>query len=288
MDQQTGNKGRRKERIRSLLEETETPEPKAVPPLFALEDKGTSFREWGEGGGSSRFGGGTEPDPEALWKANRGGWDDGGDGIRPRFSAGMIRRFVASLLVFGGVWGIFAMDEPWALRAQNWISDALTYDMDFAAAQVWYETHFSGAPSFIPIFGGEEEPAQKVNAGHEPVAPLAGKLVRPFTAGQKAVEIMPLGEDGGSVMVKSMDTGRVLSVSRETDGGIKVVVRHTGNMTAEYGHLSGTKLAADDWVQSGDTLGWLQEQEGAKVPLLYFAVMKGDVYIDPTEVVAFD
>ncbi|MNC08499.1 Stage IV sporulation protein FB [compost metagenome] len=99
---------------------------------------------------------------------------------------------------------------------------------------------------------------------------------------------MPLADSSGNVTVKSVDTGRVLSVSKEAQGGIRVVVRHTGSITAEYGHLSGTRLSADDWVQSGDTVGWMQETENQAAPLLFFAIMKDKTYIDPAEVVSFD
>ncbi|MFD1904597.1 hypothetical protein ACFSQ7_11805 [Paenibacillus rhizoplanae] len=51
--------------------------------------------------------------------------------------------------------------------------------------------------------------------------------------------------------------------------------------------MSGTRLAVDDWVQSGDEIGWIQGTEDARVPLL-FAIMKDKSYIDPAEVVSFD
>lgn len=284
MEQKSGIKGRRKERIRSLLDES--PEA-AAPPLFALTDNPTSFKEWGLGE-RNETPAGPEPDPEVIWKQQRGGWVDDGGGGTPRFAAGFIRRTVASVLVFAAVWGIFMVRQPWAVKAQDFITDALSNDMDFAAAQVWYETHFNGAPSFIPSFGDDEVPAQKVNASNSLSAPLEGSIVQSFASTLKGVEIMPLADSGGSVTVKSMDTGRVLSVSKEAQGGIRVVIRHTGSLTAEYGHLSGTGLSADDWVQSGDTVGWMQETETLTDPLLFFAIMKDKTYIDPAEVVSFD
>ncbi|WP_054942701.1 M23 family metallopeptidase [Paenibacillus ihuae] len=285
MEQNSGIKGRRKERIRSLLDEN--PEA-AAPPLFTLSDNVTSYKEWGLGERSETQTG-PEPDPELLWKQQRGGWiDEGGGGGTPQFAAGFIRRTVASVLVFGAVWGIFMSREPWAVKAQDFITDVLSNDMDFAAAQVWYEAHFNGAPSFIPIFGEDEVPAQKVNASHTLNAPLEGSIVRAFASTLTGVEIMPLDDSSGNVTVKSVDTGRVLSVSKEAQGGIRVVVRHTGNITAEYGHLSGTRLSADDWVQSGDTVGWMQDTENQAAPLLFFAIMKDKTYIDPAEVVSFD
>ncbi|MCE3202774.1 M23 family metallopeptidase [Paenibacillus sonchi] len=286
MEQKSGIKGRRKERIRSLLELDDSPHT-AVPPLYALSDRTTTFKEWGEGAAHD-YSTDREPDPEALWKQRRGGWVDEGGGNKPRFASGFMRRTIASIVVFGAVWGIFAIQQPWALKAQAFITDALSRDMDFAAAQVWYEEHFSGAPAFIPIFGGEDQPAEKVTAAHDLNPPLAGSIVRPFAATMNGVEIMPAEASNGTLTVKSVDTGRVLSVAKEAQGGIRITVRHTGDITAEYGHLSGTKLAADDWVQSGDAVGWLEETENASVPLLFFAIMKDKTYIDPAEVVSFD
>ena len=284
MEQKSDIKGRRKDRIRSLLDEN--PEA-AAPPLFALPDNTASYKEWGLGE-RSETPPGPELDPETLWKQQRGGWRDEGGGGTPGFAGGLIRRTVASVLVFGAVWGIFMAREPWAVRAQDFITDALSNDMDFAAAQVWYETHFNGAPSFIPSFGDDEVPAQKVSASHTLSAPLEGSVVQSFASTLKGVEIMPVADSSGNVTVKSVDAGRVLSVSKEAQGGIHVVIRHTGSLTAEYGHLSGTRLSADDWVQSGDTVGWMQETESKSAPLLFFAIMKDKTYIDPAEVVSFD
>ncbi|KAI7262208.1 hypothetical protein KC345_g9500 [Hortaea werneckii] len=284
MEYQKDIKNRRKKRIQSLLEDQN--EAGSAPALFALPDSTPTFREWGAGP-RSELSSPPEPDPEAMWKKQRSSWEDEGGG-GPRFGAGFMRRTVASVLVFGAIWGIFAAREPWALKSQDFITGVLSNDMDFTAMQVWYEEHFNGAPSFIPIFGDKEQPAEKVTAGHELSAPLEGSIVRPFASSLKGIEIMPADDSSPGVTVKSVDTGRVLSVSKEAQGGIRITVRHTGDVTAEYGHLSGTRLAVDDWVQSGDAVGWIQGTEDTQVPLLFFAIMKDKSYIDPAEVVSFD
>lgn len=290
MELKSDIKGRRKERIRSLLEENQKQEPAVLPPLYALSEHTASYKEWGTeaGAGGNPASPPPEPDPELVWKQRRNDWEEEGGGDKPRFVSGFIRRTVASFLVFGAIWGIFAARQPWALKAQDFVTEALHQDMDFAAAQVWYQEHFAGAPSFIPIFGSEDGPAEKVTALHELDPPLTGSIVQPYISTLKGVEIMPADDSGGSVAVKSVDTGRVISVSKEPQGGIRVIVRHTGSLTAEYGHLSGTKLAADDWVQSGDTVGWMQAKDDSAVPLLFFAIMKDKTYIDPAEVVSFE
>ncbi|WP_410514327.1 M23 family metallopeptidase [Paenibacillus sp. BR2-3] len=283
MDQKSNIKDRRKKRIRNLLDETAGTVP--VSPLFGITDNSRSIKEW-NGSGRDRFP--SEPDPELMWKERRKGWEEDGGGRRPRFTSGFLRRMVVSGLLFGLVWGVFTVQQPWSLRSQDFIANALNKDMDFEAARVWYEEHFNGAPAFIPIFDTEEEPAQKVAALRDLNPPVAGNVIQPFASTLKGVEIMPEVDSSGSVTVKSVDMGRVLSISREPQGGIRIMVRHTGNLTAEYGHISGTKLEVDDWVQSGDTLGWLQQQDSSSQPLLFFAVMKDKTYIDPAEVIAFD
>ncbi|MCL6605942.1 MAG: M23 family metallopeptidase [Paenibacillus sp.] len=270
MDEKTTNKDRRKKRIRNLIDETAG--QKTVSTIFGISDMNNENKEL---------------DPEVMWKENRKLWEQD---IRkgPRLISGFIRRFIVSVLVFGFVWGIFTVQTPWTFKAQNFITDALNSEMNFEAARVWYEQNFNGAPAFIPIFGGDEEPAQKVTALHELSAPVAGRIIQSFASTFKGVEIMPAQDSSGSVMVKSVDMGRVLSVSSELEGGIRIKIRHTGNITAEYGHLNGTKLKIDDWVQSGDTVGWLLQQESSSLPTLFFAVMKDTSYMDPTEVISFD
>ncbi|NJJ41678.1 peptidoglycan DD-metalloendopeptidase family protein [Paenibacillus apii] len=229
-----------------------------------------------------------EPDPEKLWKERRKEWNDEGRREKPRFLSGLVRRLVISCLLFGAVWGIFGMQQPWAYRAQNFITDALSKDMDFASVRVWYDRYFDGAPAFIPIFGEGEEAARKASARHKLAPPVAGSIVKPFASSLKGIEIIPSPDSSGSVTVKSVDMGRVLSVSRETAGGIRVTVQHSGGIVAEYGHLSGTKRKADDWLQSGDTVGWMEESGASSTHLLYFSLMQDKTYIDPAEEIAFD
>jgi stage IV sporulation protein FA len=288
MDQKSDIKNRRKERIRRLLEDTskESPVPPESP-VFALPEQKTSFKEWNEGPKNEHITA-VEPDPELIWKQRRNNWEDYGDGDKPGFITGFLRRTVASALVFGVVWGIFNVQQPWSHKAQAFVFDALNNEMDFKAVRVWYEEHFNGAPAFIPIFGDTEESAEKVNAPHELSSPLAGNVVQPFATTLKGVEILPQEDSSGSVTVKSVDMGRVLSVSREAQGGIRVTVRHTGKLTAEYGHLSGTRLKADDWLESGEAVGWMVDPGTEPESMFFFAVMKDKTYIDPAEVVSFD
>lgn len=236
----------------------------------------------------------TERDPEKMWKQGHRGWYDNLNEpiIPPRkssFTVSLLRRLTVSVLVFGTVWGIFSIQEPWATKTQGYIVDGLSREMDFQAAQTWYEDHFGGPPSFIPIFGQREEDSTKVNASASLVPPLDGNLVQSFAVDLKGVLISPKGDSLSSHEVKSVETGRVLEVKKQPDSSISVLIQHTGKKTAIYSRLSATTLKVNDWVQGGDIIGTLPfVLSDGEPPALYFMLKDGDRSMDPTEVIPFD
>lgn len=235
-----------------------------------------------------------ERDPEKLWKQGRRGWYDNvtEPEIPPRkfsFVTGLLRRITVSALLFGAVWGVFSIHEPWAMRAQGYILEGLNREMDFQAAQTWYEEHFGGTPSFIPIFGQNEQDTTKVNALASLVPPLQGQVVQSFAVDLKGVLIAPKGDSLTLHEVKSVETGRVLEVKKQPDASISILIQHTGSRTAIYSRLSETTLKVNDWVEGGDVIGTLPfVQSDGEQPALYFMLKNGERIIDPTDVISFD
>lgn len=238
----------------------------------------------------------SEPDPEKLWKQGyRGGWygDTGPANVPPpdhksSFARGMLRRLVVSALLFGIVWGIFTVKEPWAVRAQLYIAEGLSREMDFQAAQVWYEEHFGGAPSFIPIFGQSEQNSTKVNGRLSMTAPLSGRIVQSFAIDMRGILVTPSGSSETGADVKSVETGRVLEIRKLRDESFSVLIQHTGERTALYSGLESANVKANDWVQGGEVIGKLPSAaSGGEQPALYFMLKEGDHPVDPSEVISF-
>lgn len=297
MDIKTSVKHRREARIRELLNEnlivenTELNKDRSNPVTYSANKpvlRQSTFQE------SVHSGPETERDPEKMWKQGHRGWYDNVTEpvIPPRnssFMGGLMRRFAASVLVFGAVWGIFSIDEPWALRAQGYIVEGLSREMNFQAAQAWYEEYFGGTPSFIPIFGQSDQNSTKVNASANLVSPLDGQLVQSFAIDLRGVLIVPNGDSLYSREVKSVETGRVLEVKNLQDSSVTVTIQHTGERTAQYSRLSSSDLKVNDWVQGGDVVGTLPLiQSNGEQPALYFMLKNGDNSVDPTEVISFD
>ncbi|RCX19871.1 stage IV sporulation protein FA [Fontibacillus phaseoli] len=239
-----------------------------------------------------------EPDPELLWKRGQGRWNgmdvtgNGEDG----FSGGSQRSFwtmlfirtVISTLLFAALWGVEKYEPAWSVPVRAFVAQSLTKEMDFSAAEAWYEETFGGPPSFIPIFKHHEEKGLRVGSGNGFTLPISGRLAAPFALNLKGVEIIPAGDSDRGEQVKSVETGRVLSIANDAFTGRTVIVQHAGGYTSVYGHLDQLSVMKGDWVEGGDLIGSLSAPGESAQPTLYFALKKDDRYIDPADVIPFD
>ncbi|WP_459390318.1 peptidoglycan DD-metalloendopeptidase family protein [Paenibacillus sp. CAU 1782] len=248
-----------------------------------------------------------EPDPEVAWKQNRNPWSswesnehfgvpawrdeendrnnrDESSGSGGRFWSGLKWKTAVALLLFGGIWGLFQLEQEWSLKGQVLIKSALTDEFDFAAAAEWYKTAFSGAPSFIPLF--QKESAQTASAGEDggvfASAPVKdASLLRTFAELLNGIQLAaPSGAE-----VSAVDKGRVIFV---TDKGDNILIQHAGNVITVYGELSQSFVTVNDWVEAGDIIGKLPEAGSSGSSPLYFAVKRNDRYIDPLDVIPLD
>lgn len=245
-------------------------------------------------------------DPEQMWKRRRKSWREWeqlpsgnialaveGERPPPRSSGPnltllrkeLLVKLLLSCLAFGAIWGMFHLDEPWAQEGQQFVRQALTEDMNFEAAAVWYESTFSGSPAFIPIFGDRHQQAEKVSGAvkEQVVAPVAeGSIVRSFAELLNGVEIAA----ADSEPVRAMQTGRVLLVSGDASGKT-IVIQHGGKRLTIYSKLEESTVAQNDWVEAGDEIGRLQSAVGQGHSLLFFSVKEDERYVDPADVVPF-
>lgn len=281
-------KQRRQERIQELLDVSPqfmklpvSPDPKAIPNDHHYPDRmPQSYSEYPEY---------QERDPEVLWKKERGRWGGAEEGGNKRsFVSGFVWRMMVSGLLFGMIWGVFRIQQSWALPIQHYITRSLNQEMDFQATEAWYVAHFGGAPSFIPIFNSRDEASQKVNASLSIIRPIEGDVVQSYALSLKGIEIAPTGDSNMADQVKSVATGHVLEVSDDSLTGKTVTIGHGGGMVAIYGHLSNTKLQVNDWLQAGDTVGQLTRTPAGQLSNLYFAVKQDNTYVDPAEVIHLD
>ncbi|GIP22408.1 M23 family metallopeptidase [Paenibacillus sp. J22TS3] len=301
MDMKSNVKKRREERIRQLLaapaDHVTSNKPlwdTAVPEFQDDKMNHRSEHIYREEPGPA------EADPEQAWKMRSSRWladsgeYPGGPYVpvsRSRASFWkmfMMRAFVSTLL-FGALWGIHRYQPEWSLPIRVFVTKAMTEELDFKAAQVWYEQHFGGAPSFIPIFGQSEDKGQKVQGQRIFSAPVQGTVSSPFALSFKGIEIISTAPSGGSQLpVRSVETGRVTEVNQDVITGLTVQIQHADGYYSIYGHLGGAKVQKGDWIEGGEPIGTLKSSSEAEQVSLYFALKKDGQYIDPSAVVPFD
>ncbi|MFD0617980.1 peptidoglycan DD-metalloendopeptidase family protein [Paenibacillus sp. GCM10027629] len=240
-------------------------------------------------------------DPEIAWKEQNRLWrsqlageaspSNGSDPPVNRTSSGWLQslqiKFMLSALIFAALWATFQVNQPWTAKVKAFVVSAMNEEMNFGAIAVWYDETFHGAPSFIPIFGAAEDHATKVNTSTVLYPPLHGKITSPYTVALKGVEIeAAAAEPGNPIVVKAMDAGQVIEVTPSENSTYRIVVQHANDLSSIYSGLQAADVRVNDWVQGGQPLGTLSAEE--QESLLYFAIKKGDRFIDPTDVISFD
>ncbi|RXZ84533.1 M23 family metallopeptidase [Paenibacillaceae bacterium] len=234
-----------------------------------------------------------QPKPWQGWSQPNSGTQGGGSNFRdeePNWR--MTRRDIkwklaASALIFAAVWGMFRLDMPWAKEGQRLVTDALTEEMNFTAVAVWYNDHFAGSPAFIPIFGEQEQTAQRVVGAIKPPAYMpveSGRIVRTFAELHDGIEIAA----ASGAVVRNIDTGRVLELVKEPGSGTTVILQHANGRQTIYGKVDAISVQPDDWVEAGTEIGKVAVHDGTETGLLFFAMKDQGRFINPTDVIAFD
>jgi murein DD-endopeptidase MepM/ murein hydrolase activator NlpD len=76
--------------------------------------------------------------------------------------------------------------------------------------------------------------------------------------------------------------GEVVYVGNELAGyGNMVLIKHSGNKTTTYAHLSRPEVSKYDRVKQGDIIGYVGSTGNVKSPQLHFAVREGREPLDP-------
>jgi stage IV sporulation protein FA len=228
-------------------------------------------------------------DPEFVWKQRQrmleGGGPDGDDPPLGRSIRFFAIRLALSAALFAALWLIYRSDAPWAVRVQHTVSAALETPFDFQAVEAWYGRHFAGFPSFIPAWQGEREPSEKVNADPSGAwrKPVEGRVVQAFSPTSPGV----LLDVPAAATAVAIDTGRVLFVGETNQTGLTVIIQHAGGLNTMYGRLAVTTLEKDDWLEAGEPVGIASASAGAG-GRIYFAMKRGDEYLDPAAVFRFE
>ncbi|WP_227013890.1 M23 family metallopeptidase [Paenibacillus psychroresistens] len=200
---------------------------------------------------------------------------------------GMKLKIIIAFILFMGIWGMFRLNTPWAMKGQLVVKNALNQEIAFQSVSSWYEHTFSGTPSFIPsLHPSEGEAAKKVTAPGVKsfFMPVFGKALIPYSPTHQAI----LLQTQANALVCAIETGRVVFAGIREDSGYTVVIQHAGGYQSTYGRLQPMQWKKDDWITLGEVVGKATTPKGQAKGNIVFALMKDAEYINPTDVISFD
>ncbi len=245
----------KRKRDRSL--ETERIKPQKQLPNLSFTDE-------------EKFGGGDFHSYEA------GG--GGGGGSHPLFKPDvfMFKLLIGACLVLVSAI-VFKNDSPPFEKVQQVVSSTFEEDFQFAMISKWYGDQFGDPLSLIKTPDQQAPAAEKVFT-----APASGKVLETFEDNGQGVMV-----ETSSDLVEVMNEGTVVEIGEKEDSGLTVVVLHDDTTKSWYGNLEKAEVSLYDFVESGTAVGKIKTDKDQK-GTYYFAIKKGDQFIDPIQVISFD
>lgn len=109
-----------------------------------------------------------------------------------------------------------------------------------------------------------------------------GNRIDPFTFEERyhsGIDIDGFGNAGNIII--AADSGRVIKASYDEGYGNYVIIDHGNSTQTLYAHMSGLAVSYDDWVEQGQTVGYLGETGRATGVHCHFEVFVNGERTDP-------
>ncbi|MDQ0339498.1 stage IV sporulation protein FA [Caldalkalibacillus uzonensis] len=244
-----GVKKRREERLRLLKAKQRRSNP-------------ISFRE-----------GGNVPSQPSFPRSRTGG----------RASSTLMFKMICAMLLFTTVLMVMNTDHPQLREAKTFIRDVMTLDFNVEGVMALYEQKVGSQLGFLPQFIAKDDNSHPHSSDY--VLPVSGaRIVSGFNQDQQGIVL----ETGTTLPVEVIKEGWVTYVGEKDGLGQVVIIDHGQGEESWYGQLQEIKVQLYDWVKQGEVIGTTSVQEGSQEGVLYFALRRDAVFIDPLDVIPFE
>ncbi|MCL1630509.1 M23 family metallopeptidase [Sporolactobacillus sp. CPB3-1] len=228
-----------------------------------------------------------------LHQHTRPYWEDTDEQVRP--SNHHLRRFmiqcVMSALLVGAVYWINENENSQLRKIKTSIDTAMTQEFQFATVSDWYQQHLGDPIGFLPGFNDQkatkasDEQLVKNGTGSQSSSftePVVGQVKSPYSSETKGVTV----ETSTHSEVKAVKDGLVVFVGEKKGIGETVVIQHKDSDESWYGKLDKANVKVYQEVKKGQKIGITSGKD--KKGTFYFALKKGEKFIDPIQVMSFD
>ncbi|MFT8310383.1 MAG: M23 family metallopeptidase [Sporolactobacillus sp.] len=201
----------------------------------------------------------------------------------------LLQCVLSALLVGSAYWVNNAAGSQFQAIKSS-INTAMTQEFQFAAVSSWYEKNLGDPISFLPSFksdsvntanGGSTSTKEKSKTSSF-ADPVVGEVKLPYSSQSKGVIV----ETTSHSEVKAAKDGLVVFVGKKKNIGETVVIQHKDSDESWYGKLDKANVKVYQEVKKGQKIGITSEKN--KKGTFYFALKKGEKFIDPIQVMSFD
>lgn len=212
-------------------------------------------------------------------------------GINRHPSVRLARRFViqclVSALLFSAVYWINLNKNAHLQPIRESIVTAMTHEFQFAAVSGWYEKNLGAPVSFLPGFFSSNKGNQAASGSSSKnkssafAEPVIGQVQNRFNSRTNGITVATSPNSA----VEAAKDGLVVFVGQKSKIGRTVIIQHQNSDESWYGKLNNVNVKVYEFVKQGQKIG---TTGGSKQGMFYFALKKGQKFIDPIQVMSFD
>lgn len=190
------------------------------------------------------------------------------------------KKWIICALLYTMVWCVYHVDHPLMATIKPSIHQTLTASLDFNAAAAWYQRYFADLPAVLPAY----QRTNGLSDNQKLTRPAVGTVIKSY--GETNQGIWLLTKPNQQVFAAA--AGLVEQVNEHPVTGLTVVIRHEQGLSSVYGWLETTTVKRNDWVTSQMLVGAVGRDAQLDAGKLYFAIKRGQAYLNPEDVMAID
>lgn len=210
-----------------------------------------------------------------------------GEGGHPLFKTEVfIFKILASALLFLVIAILFREKIPALSPAKNFVTKAMEQDFKFATVANWYEDQFGKPLALLPFSDDKSSDDKNVAEKVHDIPVFSGKVLENFEKNGQGITI----ETSNGAPVEAMNEGNVTFAGVKEGLGKTVIIQHADQTETTYGNLEEIKVRLFEFVEEEKVVGTASKSTGEDKTKgkYYFAIKKGDDYIDPIQVIRFE